>query len=129
MFPRKELPVGLAFQHWAILRYVSKSEKCTAARDLLTPETAILVKKGTYGSRDLPALVDFIRSQGTVIESIEFAGVSTTCRVLHNAVIAYNFFPELPLIFDERTTASYTDERTAEQLDELESWGFIVKRS
>ena len=97
-------------------------------RDMLNPDNAILVKKGTYGSRDLPAVIQGIIDQGTAIESIEFAGVSTTCRVLHNAIIVYNFFPELPMIMDAATTASYTDERTAEQLEELEAWGFIVRR-
>lgn len=98
-------------------------------RELLTPETAIMVKKGTYGAPDLPRVIQTIRDQGTLVESIEVAGVSTTCRVLHNAILLYNFFPELPIVFDERTTASYTDERTAEQLMELEAWGFIVKRA
>ncbi len=98
-------------------------------RELLTPETAILLKKGTYGSTDLPAVLEAIRNQGVLIQSVEMAGVSTTCRVLHNAIILYNFFPELPIIFDDRTTASYTDELTAAQLDQLEGWGFIIKRS
>lgn len=97
-------------------------------RELLTPEKALLVMKGTYGSADLPFVLKNIEAQGTRIELIEFAGVSTTCRVLHNAIMVYNFFPTLPLIFDETTTASYTDERTFEQLEELESWGFYVKR-
>lgn len=97
-------------------------------RDLLNPDTAILVKKGTYGSRDLPAIIQGIIDQGTAVESVEFAGVSTTCRVLHNAIIVYNFFPELPMIMDAATTASYTDGRTEEQLEELEAWGFVVRR-
>ncbi|WP_304426250.1 cysteine hydrolase family protein [uncultured Adlercreutzia sp.] len=99
------------------------------AHDLLTPENAILVMKGTYGSVDLPMVVENIRRQGVRIESIELAGVSTTCRVLHNAILLYNFFPELPVILDERTTASYTDERTQHQLLELESWGFTIRRA
>ena len=100
------------------------------ARELLTPQRgAVMVKKGTYGSFEVARIIEGLRSQGTAVESIELAGVSTTCRVLHNAVILYNAFPELPLIMDERTTASYTDERTAEQLEELEAWGFIVRRA
>ena len=77
---------------------------------------------------DLPRVIETIRAQGTRITSIEFAGVSTTCRVLHNAIICYNAFPELPMIMDAATTASYTDERTEEQLEELEAWGFVVRR-
>ncbi|MCI9129506.1 MAG: isochorismatase family protein [Eggerthellaceae bacterium] len=97
-------------------------------RSLLTPQRAIQILKGTYGSPDLPYAIKLIESQGTRIEYIEFAGVSTTCRVLHNAIIVFNSFPELPMVFDERTTASYTDERTRAQLDELEAWGFYVRR-
>lgn len=96
--------------------------------ELLTPQTALLVRKGTYGSRDLPFVIQSIIDQGICVESIEFAGVSTTCRVLHNAIILYNFFPTIPMVFDSRTTASYTNEATAEQLDQLEGWGFIVRR-
>lgn len=95
--------------------------------ELLTPEKAIQVKKPTYGSRNLPSIVQNIMDQGIAVESIEFAGVSTTCRVLHNAIILYNFFPDLMMIFDARTTASYTDEKTTEQLKELEGWGFVIK--
>ena len=95
--------------------------------ELLNPDNAILVKKGTYGSTDLPAVIQTLRTQGIAVDSIEMAGVSTTCRVLHNAILLYNFFPELPIVFDPHTTASYTNERTAEQLEELESWGFVVR--
>lgn len=97
--------------------------------ELLTPEKALMVMKGTYGSHDLPLVIENIRRQGVDIESIEFAGVSTTCRVLNCAIIVFNAFPELPMIFDDSTTASYTDERTVGQLDELESWGYIIKRT
>lgn len=95
--------------------------------ELLNPDNAILVKKGTYGSTDLPLVIQGLRDQGIAVDSIEMAGVSTTCRVLHNAILLYNYFPDLPIVFDPRTTASYTDERTAEQLEELESWGFILR--
>ena len=97
-------------------------------RDLLNPDNATLVMTGTYGAPGLVRVIKGYREQGIQIESVEFAGVSTTCRVLHNAIIVYNFFPELPMIMDAATTASYTDERTEEQLEELEAWGFIVKR-
>lgn len=97
-------------------------------RDLLEGSGALCIRKGTYGSFELVRAIQALRDQGTPVESIEFAGVSTTCRVLHNAVICYNAFPELPMIMDAATTASYTDERTVEQLEELEAWGFVVRR-
>ena len=67
---------------------------------MLTPETAIMVKKGTYGSSQLPAVLQGIKDQGTVLTSIELAGVSTTVCVFHNAVMLYNMFPECEIILD-----------------------------
>lgn len=96
-------------------------------RDLLNPDVAIQVKKGTYGSPDLPFIIRAIRDGGTPIKSIEIAGVSTTCRVLHNAILLYTYFPETMLIMDRNTTASYEDDLTVEQLKELEGWGFVIK--
>ena len=97
------------------------------ARDLLTPDRAIRVLKGTYGSSQLPEVIRTLESQGTKVRSIEFAGVSTTCRVLHNAIILYNFFPQIEMIFDARTTAGYTPEETSAQLEQLQGWGFVIK--
>ena len=95
--------------------------------ELLSPDRAIELKKPTYGCKILPSVIQAIKDQGVAIELIEIAGVSTTCRVLHNAILLYNFFPEAMLVMDVRTTASYTDEATREQLEELEGWGFTVK--
>lgn len=95
--------------------------------DLLTPEKAIRLMKGTFASTELVGVIQRIKSQGVAIESIEVAGVSTTCRVLHTVVLLYNFFPETMLVMDSRTTAGYTDEQTAEQLKTLEGWGVVVK--
>lgn len=103
---------------WAVYGRVGK---------LLTPDQAIEVRKGTYGSLQLPVLIQGLMAQGVRVESIELAGVSTTCRVLHNAIILFNAFPELPFIMDARTTAAYDDAATKEQLEELESWGFVVR--
>lgn len=94
---------------------------------LLAPDAAIMVKKSTYGSIDLPNVIKSLQSQGTIVKSIEVAGISTTCRVLHNAIILYNAFPEVAMIMDVRTTAGYTDEATVDMLKTLESWGFWVK--
>ena len=96
--------------------------------DLLTEERgAIQVRKGTIGSMDLPFVVQSIIDNGTMIKSIELCGTSTTCRVLHNAIILYNCFPEVEMIMDRTTTTSYTEEMTEEVLRRMESWGFVVK--
>jgi len=96
-------------------------------RDLLSPDNAIMVKKGTYGSKDLPGIIEAIKSQGIAIKSIELAGISTSCRVFNNAIILYNFFPEVEMIMDIKTTAAYSDDDTVFYLKRLEDWGFCVK--
>lgn len=94
--------------------------------ELLTPETAIMVKKGTYGSMDLPAVLGKIKSQGTVITSIELAGVSTSYCVFHNAIVLFNAFPECAIILDPATTTSGSEEKTTAALEQLEKFGMIV---
>lgn len=96
-------------------------------RELLTPERATLVKKGTYGSMDLPGAIRSLMRQGAAVSRIEVAGVSTTCRVLHNVIILYNAFPEVEIVLDATTTAAYSDEATVEQLKVLEGWGICVR--
>lgn len=95
---------------------------------MLTPETAIMVKKGTYGSSQLPAVLQGIKDQGTVLTSIELAGVSTTVCVFRNAVMLYNMFPECEIILDVATTTAKTPEATEAALKQLEGWGMVVNR-
>lgn len=95
--------------------------------ELLTPETAIMVKKGTYGSSQLPAVLQGIKDQGTVLTSIELAGVSTTACVFHNAVMLYNMFPECEIVLDAATTTAKTPEATEAALKQLEGWGMVVR--
>lgn len=94
--------------------------------ELLTPEDAIMVKKGTYGSMDLPTVLGKIKSQGTVITSIELAGVSTSYCVFHNAIILFNAFPECAIILDPATTTSGSEEKTTAALEQLEKFGMII---
>lgn len=97
-------------------------------RDLLTPENAIMVKKGTFGSKYLPDILNAIKDQGVVLESIELAGVSTSGCVFHNAVILYNMFPECEIILDKATTAARGEEATEAALTQLEGWHIVVNR-
>lgn len=97
-------------------------------RDILTPENAIMVKKGTFGSKYLPDILNAIKDQGVVLESIELAGVSTSGCVFHNAVILYNMFPECEIILDKATTAARGEEATEAALTQLEGWHIVVNR-
>lgn len=96
--------------------------------DVLTPEVAHMVKKGTYGSRCLPDYLNFLKAQGQVFSSIELCGVSTSVCVFHNAIMLYNFFPECEIILDASTTAAKDEETTSAALDQLENWGMVVNR-
>lgn len=97
-------------------------------RDILTPENAIMVKKGTFGSKYLPDVLNAIKDQGVVLESIELAGVSASGCVFHNAVILYNMFPECEIILDKATTAARDEESTEAALAQLEGWHMVVNR-
>lgn len=94
--------------------------------EVLTPESAYMVKKGTYGSSQLASILNEIKSQGTVLTSIELAGVSTTVCVFHNAVMLYNMFPECDIVLDVATTAAKNPEATEAALKQLEGWGMVV---
>lgn len=94
--------------------------------EVLTPESAYMVKKGTYGSSQLASILNEMKSQGTVLTSIELAGVSTTVCVFHNAVMLYNMFPECDIVLDVATTAAKTPEATEAALKQLEGWGMVV---
>lgn len=95
-------------------------------RDVLTPETAYMVKKGTYGSKYLPDALTALKNNNLVLGAIELAGVSTSVCVFHNAVLLYNLFPECEIIMDKATTAAKDEEKTDAALKQLEGWGVKV---
>lgn len=95
-------------------------------REVLTPETAIMVKKGTYGSKHLPEALSVLKNNNLALGTIELAGVSTSVCVFHNAVILYNMFPECEIVMDKATTAAKDEDATAAALTQLEGWGVKV---
>ena len=55
---------------------------------------AQLLDKTTFGSRDLPRLVEELA--GGALESIELVGLCTDICVISNALLLKAFFPETP---------------------------------
>jgi nicotinamidase-related amidase len=96
---------------------------------LVTPETAIMVKKGTYGSTDIVNVLKFLIHQGTNIESIEMAGVSSNVCVFHNTMIIYNFFPEIKLMFNKNASAARAADIHEAILKQLAAFGVIITES
>ena len=68
-----------------------------------------------------PPIAEYFRDKSVLLVGFGREGQSTFRYIR-------TYFPEMPLIFDDTTTASYTDEMTAAQLDQLEGWGFVIKR-
>ena len=94
--------------------------------DGLLTGKAIMVKKNTFGSPDLLKVIQLIQSQGTTLKSIEVVGVSTSVCVLHNAVLLYNFFPDVPLYVDASCCAAQTPVIHKEALTQMKQYGIIV---
>jgi nicotinamidase-related amidase len=92
-------------------------------KELLTPDQAYIVRKGTFGARHLPDLLNFIKDQGTVIKTIELAGVSASGCVFHNAILVFNHFPECEIVLDRATTAARSEEDTEAALTQLTGFG------
>lgn len=97
-----------------------------SVKQLITPERAAMVKKGTFGSTDLIGVIQRILHQGTNISSIEMAGVSSTACVFHNAILLYNFFPEIELRFSKIASAARSTEAHEAILKQLAGFGVVI---
>jgi len=89
-------------------------------------EGATMIKKGTYGSSQLPSVIEHIIHQGTSIDTIELIGVATTACVINNAVILLNFFPDINIQVSRTATASSTDEAQETVLAQLGRFGIEI---
>lgn len=69
---------------------------------------AEILDKITFGSRDLPQLVE--KLAGGAPESIELAGLCTDICVISNALLLKAFFPETPIRVDASACAGVTPE-------------------
>lgn len=87
---------------------------------------ATMVKKGTYGSMELPKLIDFMIAQGTTVSEIELVGVATTACVINNAIILFNAFPEAKIQISRGATASKTMEAQEAVLEQLGRFGMEI---
>ena len=96
------------------------------ARELLQNSGATMVKKSTYGSVELPKLIDFAIHQGANVTEIELIGVATTACVINNAVILLNHFPEVALKVSRSATASKAMEAQNVVLDQLGRFGIEI---
>lgn len=94
--------------------------------DALLKGKATMVKKGTYGSMELPKLIDHLIHQGTTVTQIELIGVATTACVINNAIILFNAFPEARILISRGATASKTMEAQDAVLDQLTRFGMEI---
>lgn len=73
--------------------------------DELRPYAEIVVDKPTFGSIELPRLLE---SFGEPIEKIELCGLCTDICVISNAMLLKAAFPEVPIAVDASCSAGVT---------------------
>ena len=84
--------------------------------DELKPYVNIVVDKLTFGSIELPELIE---SFGEPIEKIELCGLCTDICVISNVMLIKAFYPEIPLIVDAKGSAGVTVESHNVALDAM----------
>ena len=75
--------------------------------DELKPYANIVVDKLTFGSIELPSILE---SLGEPIDSIELCGLCTDICVISNAMVLKAAFPETPIIVDSACSAGVSIE-------------------
>lgn len=75
--------------------------------DELRPYAEVIVDKLTFGSIDLPRLLE---SYGESIEGIELCGLCTDICVISNAMVLKAAFPEVPVAVDASCSAGVSVE-------------------
>lgn len=86
------------------------------------PKGAVTIEKDTYGSYEL---VDFLDKQKN-IEQIEICGIATNICVLHNVILIYNKFKNIPIIVDAAACASFDEELHKQALELMQGFGINV---
>ena len=84
--------------------------------DELKPYADIVVDKLTFGSIELPKLLE---SLGEPIEKIELCGLCTDICVISNAMVLKAAFPEIPITVDSSCSAGVTVESHNTALDAM----------
>lgn len=84
--------------------------------DELKPYVNIVVDKLTFGSIELPELIE---SFGEPIEKIELCGLCTDICVISNAMVLKAAFPEVPIAVDSKCSAGVTVESHNVALDAM----------
>ncbi len=84
--------------------------------DELKPYAASVVDKITFGSVELPSVID---SFGEEIESIELCGLCTDICVISNAMILKAAFPEVKISVDASCSAGVTNQSHDVALDAM----------
>ena len=84
----------------------------------LRPYAEILVDKTTFGSIELPQLLE---NFGEPIEAIELCGLCTDICVISNAMVLKAAFPEVPITVDSACSAGVTAESHQTALDAMKA--------
>jgi len=77
--------------------------------DMLCNRTFDVVMKNTFGSKELPHIINNM-GVGRKIESIELVGYVLDICVISNAILLKAFFPEIPITVDTNCCAATSPE-------------------
>lgn len=92
--------------------------------DELRPFVSVVVDKTTFGSMDLPNIIE---SSGERIDEIELCGLCTDICVISNAMILKAAFPEVTITVDGDACAGVTTDSHQTALDAMRAVQIQVK--
>lgn len=84
-----------------------------------------VVEKNTFGSVDLPALIE--KTAAGEEFTTEFIGLCTDICVVSNALIVKAYFPEMPIAVDSKCCAGVTPEAHEAALNTMRSCQIDIK--
>ncbi len=86
------------------------------------PRNSVTIEKDTYGSYDLIRFLDSLQN----VEQIEICGIATNICVLHNVILIYNKFKDIPITVDAAACASFDETLHRQALELMRGFGINV---
>ena len=100
----------------------------TEMMEIMYPMKCKRVKKSTFGSYELPALLKALNDITDGIESITLVGVVTNMCVISNAVVAKAACPEAEIIIKKDLVDSFDKELHQKALDVMASMQMTIEQ-
>lgn len=99
----------------------------SAIKDAVSDMSTIMIKKNTFGAKELPKEVGTLLSIYPTITEVKFIGVCTDICVISNAMLLKAFFPELKITVKKTCCAGVTPESEENALRAMKSCQITVE--